>query len=476
MFGLIVLGASLGIWLWQFSRFQRAATRLGFAAQQHPFLQRYSRREGELVTELKVGRRVGWVMLVAWWWSRRVVILRVSHTRLGELPLRLQRETTLKKLFQQGSDVQTGDREFDQQWFPTGERDYVLSVLDPGTRNLLLQLGEKDALSFDGRELKLAVNSMSAAALPTFVARVHELARRLFVDRHMVHSRLLTLYRAEQTAAVREQIVAAAALRAPAASQSEEGAADDELAARNTLFEDALVDPSPAVRVHAAAGALRAAAPHLRRGPSPATLTTALDALAEIAGRAGHAEEVRAQAAQAMAMAPGALADQLIAHATTLSCNAANQPAMATAVLRMLLPHIGRDEARRTAVFVAAQAAPLARAELWIALAQLGDDRAERELVAVLDTELEAQRLAARCLADIGGREAVTPLLKLNETTRDPALKQELRTALHAIRSRLGPEQPGALSLLDATESGGLSLTAEAAPAQARKARSDPAG
>jgi HEAT repeat protein len=110
-----------------------------------------------------------------------------------------------------------------------------------------------------------------------------------------------------------------------------------------------------------------------------------------------------------------------------------------------------------------------ARATFAEALANTSSPDAEGPLLAVLDVEVAAIRMAAaRGLAKIGTRRAVEKLLPLTEgITLDSGVKREARRAIDAIQSRLAgagagqlaiSEDPAAGALSEAEKPGGLAL------------------
>jgi HEAT repeat protein len=352
----------------------------------------------------------------------------------GLVSLTLQPETasTARAKKRGAREIETGDEDFDADFYVTGPATAVRAVLDGDTRRLLSSLLVEVDLTMangtlHGRVPLLATTSHPGppdALLPRALPLMLAAARRLVRPADL-----------------------------PAA-----------------LARNAKADPQPGVRMHNLLTLLR----DYPDGPAtPAALRAACD---------DASDDVRVRAAMAL----GAEGQDTLLDVAT--CGYAEDGPMARSVvalgdrlsgpqLHTILSHALRtrrlDSGRACLSALGRRAGPedtaalarvlaVERGDLAVAaaqaLAETGDAAALEPLLSALTRDRPAvQAAAAESLGRVGTARAILPLKDLESRSRDDVIRRAARQAVASIQARLPGASPGQLSLADA-DTGALSL------------------
>lgn len=353
---------------------------------------------------------------------------------VAEIPtdLRLRKRALLPALvgMRDEGELATGDEIFDQAIAVDGDEAVVRAVLDMQCRNRLRGLLVERNGRLEAGKLRCEVKRPSHI-VPEVRVMV-AIAEALRVPRGTVASRLATTAITDTDAHVRRRCRATLRSRFPSHPETERA------------MRASLRDTDASARVEAA-GALAAAG---------------LPVLETIAGDESVADELRIQAIQLVAKqgtpdcrvrvlerALGARAVPVRVAAIELICRVPYRGTQATLV----------GLARATEDPRVAEAAALG-------LGEIGDEAAERPLVALLDSDSTAVAVAAaRALGAIGTIAAVEPLLHCTGSVFGSGeLTRAARQAVDLIQRRLGPAKQGGLSLADVgSAEGSLSVVSE---------------
>ncbi|PYQ41337.1 MAG: hypothetical protein DMF77_16090 [Acidobacteria bacterium] len=364
--------------------------------------------------------------------ERRGTRIVVDAPDRGIVSLSLSPETRVTAWAKQrgAREIETGDDEFDDDFYVTGPSTIVRAVLSRDTRALLCTLLVEVDLEIVGGELRgVVIQGLNSPArhglllsrtLPLLLDAAHRLRWPADTAGQLAHNATT-----DREPRVRRENLLALVREYP-----------DAPATRETT-RAACGDPSDDVRTRAAI----------------ALGDEGRSTLLEVARRE-DADDVAAGRAIA------ALDDHLtIEDAKEILGRALRSRRTETA--HECLASLGR-RADATAVPVIAKVLAIENGELAVtaarALGETGLPGAEAPLLAALERDTLALRVAAAgALGRVGSAAAVLPLKEIETQYRDDATRRAARQAVAAIQSRLPGASPGQLSLASA-DAGALSL------------------
>jgi HEAT repeat protein len=329
-------------------------------------------------------------------------------------------------------EIETGDEDFDADFYVTGPATAVRAVLDGDTRRLLSSLLVEVDLTMTNGTLNGRVPLVATAthAGPPGALLPRALPLMLAAARRLVRPADL-----------------------PAA-----------------LARNARTDPQPGVRMHNLVSLLR----DYPDGPAtpPALRAACDDASDEVRVRAAIALGAEGQGTLVdvatcgyaedgpMARAVAALGDRLSGpdlHTVLSHALRTRRLETGRACLSVLGRRAGPEDTAALARVLAVERGDLAVAAAQ-ALAETGETMAAEPLLSALTRDRPAvQAAAAEALGRVGTARAILPLKELESRSRDDVIRRAARQAVASIQARLPGASPGQLSLADA-DTGALSL------------------
>lgn len=357
----------------------------------------------------------------------------------GLVALTLQPETasTARAKKRGAREIETGDEEFDADFFVTGPATAVRAVLDSETRRLLSSLLVEVDLQMANGTLKGRIPLVAASLGPG--------------PPDPLLPRALPLMLAAARRLVRPADLPAA------------------------LARNARVDPQPGIRLQNLMSLLRE---YPDSSVTPAALRAGCDdASDEVRVRAATALGAEGQGTLREVATCGYAEDGPMARAVATLGDRLSDPdlhavlshALRTRRLetgRSCLSALGRRSGPESTTALARVLA-VERGELAVAaahaLAETGDAAAAEPLLAALAPDRPpVPAAAAEALGRVGTASAILPLRELENRTRDEATRRAARQAVASIQSRLPGASPGQLSLAS-SDAGALSLAEDEA-------------
>lgn len=354
---------------------------------------------------------------------------RAAHTHIVARPTKHRIPITLRPRGVFGTDdgLQLGEPEFDRAIVSSGEELELRALLTTRTRFKLTHLlGSYGGEVVNGNVVIRRVPPQTTAELVAWVRLSIEVAQALTLEPKELDERLWTALLEESVPKLRAKLFDALLRRLRGQKREE-------------MLKMMLLDATFALRLKAA----------MEMGPQGEA------ALVHMYESNANEPQERAEALTSLALGSASKA-----RSRPLVLEALEHAHKEVVIAAALIFARWKDAQALPNIFAVVRSSDPATAQALLeAIGKMRNPKAEPfllEQLAIYQTAQPGRALAViEALGASGGASSVAPLNRLAQTSKERALKSAARKAVHFIQGRLGPAKAGAISMVEAGETGG---------------------